>query len=88
MVTVLTILITGALCVACFFVGAKVGQTVSKGENIEVNPVKIIDDIKDRKEQREAKREARHEAEELDAILENIKNYNGSSIGQRDVPRR
>lgn len=90
METILTILAVGALNVACFFVGAFVGCKVSKGESIklpEVNPVKVIDDIRDRKEEREAKREAAREAEKLDVILENIKNYNGSSNGQRDVPR-
>ena len=85
---VLILLVVGLLIIVSFLVGAKVGQTVIKGEEIEVNPVKIIDDMKDRKEQRDSKREARHDAEKLDVILENIKNYNGTSIGQKDVPRR
>ena len=87
METVLILLIEGILAVVCFIVGAKVGQTVSNGEGIEVNPLKIIEGIKDQNEQREAKREARQEQEKLDVILENIKNYNGTSNGQKEVPR-
>lgn len=83
----LLITLSGIMNIACFAIGAKVGQSVSKGEDIEVNPVKIIDGIKDRNEQREANRESAQEAERLDVILENIKNYNGTSNGQRDVPR-
>lgn len=88
METFLLILAIGTLNVACFLVGAIVGSKVGRGSEIEVNPAKIIDGIKDRKEQREAKREAAQEKEKLDVIFENIKNYNGTSSGQRDVPRR
>lgn len=87
---VLIILTVGALNIGCFFIGAKVGQKASRGEEIKLptaNPVGIIDAIKERHEQREAKREAAQETERLDVILENIKNYNGTSNGQRDVPR-
>lgn len=83
---ILTILAVGALCIACFFVGAKVGQTVAKGEEIKL-PQNPIDAVRERKEQREARQEAEREADKLDTILENIRNYNGTSNGQKDVPR-
>lgn len=80
---ILLVLITGALCVACFFVGAKVGQTASKGETIElpkIDPMKAIREHQDRKQ-------AQAEQDRYDAILRNIENYDGTERGQEDVPR-
>ena len=82
--TVLLILAIGAVNVACFMIGAKVGQTVSKGEKVEIpsfNPIKAI-------QEQEAKHEAQREQERLDAILRNIEAYDGTSRGQEDIPRR
>lgn len=73
---------TGVLCIVCFIIGAKVGQTVSKGEDIKlpsVNPVKIH-------REHEARREAQREQERIDTIMQNIERYDGTSIGQKDVP--
>lgn len=70
----------------CFFIGAKVGQKVSKGEDLKL-PTNPIEAIRDSHEKREARREAEHEAEKVSTILENIKNYNGTGIGQKEVPR-
>lgn len=82
METALIVLVTGALCVACFFVGAKVGQKVSKGEEIKLpapDPIKAIRNHKD-------KIKADEEQKRLDVIMENINNYDGTSRGQKDVP--
>lgn len=79
--TALIILIVGALNVACFLIGAKIGQKVARDETIELpdlNPMKIISDIQQRKE-------AAREQREYDTILENIDNYDGTSAGQKDV---
>lgn len=79
----LTILSLGFICLACFLMGAKVGQTVSKGEPIEtptVNPVKAY-------REKEAKKEAKKEQERIDTIMRNIESYDGTSRGQEDVPR-
>ena len=81
--TALTILVTGTLCIACFYIGAKVGQTVSKGEKIEiptVNPIKII-------QERQEKRAAEEEKNRINMILRNIDTYDGTAFGQQDVPR-
>ena len=79
----LTILSVGLICLSCFLMGAKVGQTASNGEPIEtpkVNPMKIY-------REREAKRAAQKEEERIDTILQNIEGYDGTSRGQKDVPR-
>lgn len=82
---ILLILTVGALNIACFFIGAKVGQTVAKGETIkapkvEINPINAIREHEERKE-------AKKKQERVDTILRNIDNYNGTSSGQEDVPR-
>ena len=76
------VLIVGAMNIICFVIGAKVGQTVSKGETIEtptVNPMKLY-------REREAKREAQKEQDRLETIMRNIEGYDGTSRGQEDVP--
>ena len=79
---VLLMLSTGALCIVSFMVGARVGQKVSRGEEIKlptVNPLELVREREDRKE-------AQREQERLDTILRNIENYDGTSRGQEDVP--
>lgn len=80
---ILTILVTGTLCIVCFFVGAKVGQKVVNGEPIELPTLNPMDAIRDR----EGKKEAKKEQEKIEAIMRNIERYNGSSLGQEDIPR-
>lgn len=80
---VLILLIAGAMNIACFLIGAKVGQKVSKGETIEtptLNPLKAF-------REHEAKKEAEMEQNKLDTILRNIERYDGTGNGQEDVPR-
>ncbi len=84
METILMIAVVGTLELACFFVGAKVGQAVAKGEKIEApavkGPVALI------QAHREAK-EAEAEKNRLEVILRNIERYDGTANGQEDVPR-
>ena len=80
----LTILAMGFVCMACFLMGAKVGQAVAKDKPIEtptINPVKAI------KEHR-AKQEAEMEQSRLETIMQNIENYDGTGFKQEDVPKR
>jgi hypothetical protein len=79
--TLLTILTVGALCIGCFVIGAKVGQKVSKGEEIEVPSVNPFEAYR----KREAKREAEKEQNKIDTILQNIECYDGTTKGQKDV---
>ena len=80
---ILLILTVGTLNVACFFIGAKVGQKVSKGEDIKLPAVHPMEAIRDRN----AKREAEHEQDRIATIMRNIDSYDGTPNGQRDVPR-
>lgn len=81
---ILLVCAVGAMCIICFMVGAKVGQTVSRGEEIKtptINPMELY-------REGEAKKTARAEQERIDAILRNIESYDGTAYGQEDLPGR
>lgn len=81
---IVLVLAVGAMCICCFMVGAKVGQTVSKGEDIKlptVNPLELY-------REHEQKKEARAEQERIEVIMRNIEAYDGTADRQEDVPGR
>ena len=81
METVLILAFFGFFNVVCFVLGAKVGQTVSKDEKVEIpnlNPFKAY-------RENEARKEAKMKQDKLDAILRNIERYDGTSKGHEDV---
>ena len=81
---VLLVITVGAMCIGCFLVGAKVGQTVSKGEEVKlptVNPMELH-------RKHEAKKEAQMEQDRIDTIMRNIECFDGTGRGQEDVPGR
>lgn len=78
---ILLALSVGALCIGCFLIGAKVGQTVSKGETIELPSADPFEAYR----KREARKEARAEQERIDTVLRNVDNYDGTGRGQEEV---
>ena len=79
----LTIMTVGFLCIACFIVGANVGQKVVKGEEVKMPTINPMEAYRER----EARKEAQREQEKLDTIMRNIESYDGTGMGQEDVPR-
>lgn len=79
---VLTILAMGFVCLACFLMGAKLGQQVTKGEEIKVPSVNPMQAVREHK----AKKEAEMEQDKFNTILQNIEKYDGTTKGQEDVP--
>lgn len=78
----LLLAVMGLTNIACFVIGAKVGQTVSHGEVIEtptVNPLEMY-------RKHEAKKEAQKEQDRLETIMRNIESFDGTGRGQEDVP--
>ena len=78
---ILLVLIVGTLNIACFLIGAKVGQTVVKGEPIvlpSLNPMTAIREHQD-------KGQAEIEQDKLDTIMQNIEAYDGTSRNQKEV---
>ena len=81
---VLLVVFMTAANLVCFFIGLKVGMKVQRGEDINVpsiNPVAAVSAYKGRKE-------AAREQDRVEVIMRNIENYDGTGIGQVDVPRR
>lgn len=79
---ILLIAVIGTLNAVCFFIGAKVGQKVDKGETIELpelNPIKVY-------EEHQEQRVVKEELNRNNIILSNIENYDGTEYGQKDVP--
>lgn len=79
---ILLLAITGTLNIVCFFIGAKVGQKVSKGEEIEMPSINPFEAYR----KHEAKKEAEAEQNKIDTIMRNIERYDGTSYHQEDVP--
>lgn len=78
METVIVVIAVGIMVMASFYMGAKLGQTVYRGETIKLpNPVKAIEEHK-----------AAVQAEKAKTIFEtnmaNIDTYDGTGLGQRD----
>lgn len=83
METIILVLSIGIMNILCFFIGAKIGQKVIKGENIKLpNPIKIIEETK---ESWEFKKEQEEERERFERQMDNINNYNGTPLGQKDI---
>lgn len=81
METIILVLLMGGMNLLAFLIGAKTAQKADRGEEIElptINPMKAY------KEHRE-EIEANKEQERLNTMLENIDNYNGTGLGQKDI---
>ena len=78
---VLLLAVMAASNIACFLIGARVGQQASKGEEIKMPSVNPMEAVREHK----AKQEAQWEQSRIDTILRNIDNYDGTGDGQEDV---
>lgn len=83
MEALLIIAAVAASNIVCFMVGAKVGQAVSKGNEVKLpnlNPMEAV-------REHNAKKEAEYQQSKIDAILRNIESYDGTGYGQEEIPR-
>lgn len=80
---VLLLLVMAMANIICFMVGAKVGQAVSKGEEVKIPTLNPLEIYKTHKENKAAEAEMNR----LDAVLQNLESYNGTEAGQQDIPR-
>ena len=80
---VLLLVVMGAVNILCFMIGARVGQQVAKGESIKLPSVSPMEAVREHRN----KKEADMEQSKLDTILANLESYDGTSNGQKDVPR-
>lgn len=80
---ILLLLVAGAINVLCFLIGAKTGQKVSKGEPVEIPTLNPIEAVREHNSRREAEKQQ----DRNEIIIQNIDTYDGSSWGQKEVPR-
>lgn len=85
METIILIISIGIINILCFFVGAKIGQKVIKGEEIKTPDISKLNPMNIQKK-REEKYEVEKEKSKLETILRNIERYDGTDTGQEDVP--
>jgi hypothetical protein len=83
MEALLTIAAVAASNIVCFMIGAKVGQAVSKGEEVKLPNLNPLEAVREHN----AKKEAKYQQSRLDTILGNIDSYDGTGSGQKDIPR-
>lgn len=74
--------VVGTLNVVCFFVGAKVGQTIAKGEKVQAPTFNSVKTARAKQNNKEVWRKLDY----YETISQNIDNYDGTSNGQKDVP--
>lgn len=86
METVFILLVAGTLNVVCFLIGVKVGQSVTKGEPVELPKINPIETYREHRAEEESKRESKLLQEQMETIAHNIDIYDGTSNGQRDIP--
>jgi len=80
--TILISILISTINLLCFYFGVRIGQKVAKKEEIKIagiNPVKVIETINQSNEDRK-------EQERMRIIAENIDNYDGTGLGQQDIP--
>ena len=72
------------MCILSFVIGAMIGQRTQKGKDITINPVKAIkEEIKESKEKKQEDLKIR----QMNTMLKNIDNYDGSGMGQTEIPK-
>lgn len=75
----------GLMNIVCFYIGAKIGQKVVNKEPLIIKaPMEVV---KEKIEGRAYKREQEKQDELIDTIQHNIDIYDGTTIGQKDLPR-
>jgi len=81
METIILVLLMGGMNLLAFLIGARVAQKVDKGEEIELPSINPMQTYREFTEQREANKAQ----EEMNIMMENINNYDGTGRGQRDI---
>ena len=75
----------GLMNIVCFYIGAKIGQKVVNKEPLIIKTP--MEAVKEKIEDRANKREQEKQDELIDAIQHNIDIYDGTAMGQKDLPR-
>lgn len=75
---IMLVFMTGSFCVISFLVGAGRGNT-----RVNLNPIEAY---KEHREQKEQSRTYDLKQRQFATMMENVENYNGTPLGQKDIP--
>lgn len=81
--TIIICTIFGVFIMASFGFGMNFAMKVMKGQEVKIelpNPIKKINEHKEMKEVERVQ-------DKLDIIAENIDNYDGTGLGQKEIPK-
>lgn len=77
------LLIVSISNIICFFLGAKIGQRVVNNQPVRIIDKSPIESIIEKQDSKELKKQ-----QEIDDVIKhNIDVYDGTSLGQKDIPR-
>lgn len=77
------LLIVSISNIICFFLGAKIGQRVVNNQPVRIIDKSLIESIREKQDSKELKKQ-----QEIDDVIKhNIDVYDGTSLGQKDIPR-
>lgn len=79
--------IFGVFIMFAFIKGIEIGIKTRKDETIEISTLNPIKVIKEKKQEKEFFLQQEAEQKRIDVMLENIDKYDGTEIGQRDIPK-
>ena len=82
--TIYELLILELFNVLCLIIGVRIGQKVAKKQDIQINPITAVKkEIKENKKTRKEELSQR----QIETMVQNIDNYDGTGLGQRDIPK-
>lgn len=79
------ILLVGTFELLAFLLGVRTAQKLIKGEVVELPNMNPIKAYQDAKIEHQIKQQELKEQEELNKVMTNIDNYDGTSLGQIDL---
>lgn len=83
---IILVFIVGALNLLSFYLGSKTKNQNMNNKEIQINPMKVYKKYKEEKRQDEEKEKFIKEQEQTKIMIENIENYDGTGMGQKDIP--
>ena len=75
---IMLVFMTGSFCVISFLIGG------GRSTKVNLNPVEAY---KEHKEKKEQEKTYDLKQRQLSTMLDNINNYNGTPLGQKEIPR-
>lgn len=83
----LTLITFGVFILLSFVLGFNCGIKTKKEEQIEMPNLNLIKTINERKIEKKEEEKRTREQEIMETNLANIEAYDGTSIGQKEIPR-